>query len=225
MVSMKEKITCEHLILCEGEDEKQFLIAYLNSTERKKDDPRFESSVQVWNFGGNEQLKNGLTVISNTEGFSNLKTILIMRGAEADVFKAEKQIKAALSANALPVPLEQGVWSEIGVPFTAYLLFPSLGKGNKNGTLEHLCMELIKDEFAPELILPKISEFMSGLEKDHLRQFKHNFKSKIHSFISMTDPFVGLKIGEAARAGAFDWNNPALTGLNSCLIEGFNKER
>ena len=218
-----EKITHEHLILCEGEDEKQFLIHYLNSKERSKDDPRFESSVQVWNFGGNDQLRDGLAVVRRTEGFSQVKTLLVMRDAERDASAAKEQIRTALSQNDFAAPEEPGIWSDSGKPFTAYLLFPALGIAAGNGTLEHLCMDIIRREYQPEIVLPRIFGLMNKLEEDNIRTFRHGFKSKLHGFASMTDQFVGLKLGEMAKAGAFDWNSEKLAGLSDCLMEGFNK--
>ncbi len=34
-----------------------------------------------------------------------------------------------------------------------------------------------------------------------------------NTYFSVTDRYVSLKIGEAARAGAFDWENKALDAL------------
>ena len=218
------KILCRHLILCEGEDEKQFLIAYLNSKERKAEDIRFGEAVQVENFGGNEELKRGLAVTRRTPGFADLRTLLIIRDAERDAYIAEKEILTALRTEEYAVPTEMGAWSQNGLPYTAYLLFPSLGKELENGTLEDLCMELIREEYRPKQVMPRIAAFMNDLKDDGMRTYQHDFKSKIHSFFSVTDPFVGLKIGESARAGAFDWNSKRLSRLNSCLMEGFNRD-
>lgn len=218
-----EKIHKEHLILCEGEDEKQFLIAYLNSKERAENDSRFESSVQVWNFGGNEQLKDGLAVVRRTEGFSKLKTILIIRDAENDAARAIRQIQSSLAENSFSVPTEPGEWSGESAPFISFLLFPTLGKDVGNGTLEHLCMKIIKERYRAQLMLPHISSLMDDLRREGLREFKRDFKSKLHGFLSMTEPFVGRKIGESANMGAFDWDSVELNGLNRCLLEGFDK--
>ena len=46
----KEKIVCPHVILCEGRDELRFLSCY--KKERGKTDERFESDIQIINFGG-----------------------------------------------------------------------------------------------------------------------------------------------------------------------------
>jgi len=35
-------------------------------------------------------------------------------------------------------------------------------------------------------------------------------KTKLHSYLSGKDDFVGLKIGEASKAGAWDWDHERL---------------
>ena len=34
-----------------------------------------------------------------------------------------------------------------------------------------------------------------------------------------------MKIGEAAKAGAFDWNSPVLRGLKNFITDGFRKTK
>ena len=222
-----EKIIIEHenLILCEGRDEYLFLIYYLNSKERSEEDKRFASCVQVESFGGNTELPLSLRVLQKIEGYSKIKRILIVRDAETNAKTAISQIKSALSMAKLPVPSIAGDWVRTeGNPYVAFLLFPSLDSTPVNGTLEHLCMKLIKPEFCPETVFEKVDCFMDELKKQNIREYKRDFKSRIHSFFSVTDDFVGLKLGECANAGAFDWGSEELEGLNKCLIEGFNRD-
>ena len=60
-----------------------------------------------------------------------------------------------------------------------------------------------------------------SLKQRRLRTFKNEFKPKIHGFLSFTENLVGLKIGEAAKAGAFDWGSNQFDYLNTLLLEGF----
>lgn len=91
-------------------------------------------------------------------------------------------VKAGMST-----PKSAGMWQESGGINVGFLLFPQLDSDPIEGTLEDLCLKIIK------------------------------FKTKLHSFFSLTDRFVGLKIGEAADAGAFDWDSPELEGLRKMI--------
>lgn len=75
------KIKKSHLIICEGRDEQEFLIAYLNSREIL-DDPIFSNEIQVIDFGGNENLPNFLSVLKRMEDFEKVESLLVIRDAE-----------------------------------------------------------------------------------------------------------------------------------------------
>ena len=68
------------------------------------------------------------------------------------------------------------------------------------------------------LNIEEIDTFMKLLGDKHKREFPHEFKTKLHTYFSITDKFVGLKIGEAAKAGVFDWNSTRLDFLKSFLL-------
>ena len=67
----------------------------------------------------------------------------------------------------------------------------------------------------------KISDIMNCLKNKGVRYFKHDFKTRLHSFFSLTDGFVGSKVGEAARYGAFNWESIELEYLYKMIIEAF----
>ena len=48
-----QKIKHRNLILCEGTDDWNFLVEYLNSSERAKDDKRYAEDVDVLSYEGN----------------------------------------------------------------------------------------------------------------------------------------------------------------------------
>ena len=83
------------------------------------------------------------------------------------------------------------------------MLFPTCDPAPGNGTLEDLC-----------------HSFLTLLEKKG-REFPRIFKNRLHTYLSTNDRYVSLKIGEAAPAGAFDWNNTSLNALRDFLSEIF----
>ena len=218
---------CKHVILCEGRDELLFLVYYLNSRELKQVDKEYSESVQVFDFGGIGQLASFVKAFSNMNHFSEIESILIVRDAEKSVNSAIGSIGSALKKSGMPVPSSAGAWEsdENGSKRVAYLLFPSLSKTSKEGTLEDLCIDIIKDEHKSIEVLSECDSAMNNLLAKGVREFPRPFKTKMHSFFALTDLFVGMKIGEAAKAGAFNWASEKLEGLKQLLKETFDMSK
>ena len=221
MAIENRKIEHEHIIICEGRDEQNFLLSFLKSSEMQRKDQRLGENVGVLNFGGNDELPIFLKNIRNTPGYNKVKTILIMRDAETSVTQAIDQIGSALERSGFALPERTGYWSDAKEVKVAFLLFPDLNDNPTEGTLEDLCLRLLKEEYQPEIVIDKISDIMSCLKNKGVRYFKHDFKTRLHSFFSLTDGFVGSKVGEAARYGAFNWESIELEYLYKMIIEAF----
>lgn len=218
MASQTEKINHPHIIFCEGVDEQKFLIYYLNSPELKEH-PFLSEDVQIIDFGGNEELSNKLEVLKITPGFSSAKSLLIIRDAEKDPKAAVCQIQSSLEKTCLPMPLGPGEWKSNDSNFkTGFLLFPSCDKTVCKGTLEDLCLSILNQPDVSDMV-KEIQEFLIHLKQKTHREFPHEHKTKLHTYFSITDKFIGLKIGEAAQAQAFDWNSEKLHFLKSFLAE------
>lgn len=216
---MKENIIIrhEHVILCEGMDEQRFLISYFNSDRLKSIHSGFSDNIDIFDFGGNSQLSQFLEVVRRTPGFSHVKSVLIIRDAEADARKAISEIAKALRDNLLPVPDSPCQWCGETLK-VSFLLFPSCSEYLENGTLEDLCLKLLKKK-EPIDILEKIDSFLDALEQESKVHFPRRFKNKLHTYFSVSDKFVSMKIGEAAKANAFDWESPILDPFRKHLLE------
>lgn len=210
----------KHLILCEGIDEWKFLVRFLNSPALK-DNPFFSEEIEVFDFGGNEELSTYLEALKLIEGFSDVVSLLVIRDAELDARKAARQVQNALRENDLDVPDRQGQWTE-RTPKTCFLLFPDFGKKESPGTLEDLCITIL-DDTVTETPLEEIDAFVEHLEKDREQTFSHRHKTRLHTYFSTNNKLVSLKLGEAADAGAFDWSHPNLKPLKECL-KGMEKK-
>jgi hypothetical protein len=57
------------------------------------------------------------------------------------------------------------------------------------------------------------------LENYRREPFSRIFKAKLHTYFSVHNDYASLKIGEAAAAGAFDWNSPVLDPLKNFIQE------
>lgn len=204
----------KHLILCEGIDEWKFLVRYLNSPALEEN-PFFSKDIDVFDFGGNEQLSGYLAALKGIQGYSDVVSILVIRDAELDVQKAVRQVQSAFRTNGLDVPAAQGQWTE-GVPKTCFLLFPAFGTEERPGTLEDLCLTIL-DNAAAETPLEEIDTFIEHLRENRKKPFSHPHKARLHTYFSVNNKFVSMKVGEAADAGAFNWFHPNLNPLKDCL--------
>lgn len=209
------KILKEHLILCEGRDAKEFLIAFLNC-EALAGTPVFSKDIQVMDFGGNEQLAQHISILKNMEGFESVKSLVIVRDAERNQEGAIDTLRATLKNCGLPVPEVPYQIAE-GQIKTGYVLFPTCDADVRQGTLEDLCLSILAEN-NNEAILAEIDTLIQTLGDKYDRKFPHEFKTKLHSYFSVTDDFVALKIGEAARANAFNWYSEKLIPLRSFIL-------
>jgi hypothetical protein len=214
-VDRLKKITRPHLILCEGIDAKFFLIHYLRQTFGEA-----QEDFTVADFGGiNELDRNSLKVLPNLPNFEKLESIVIIRDAENDGVSAKNSVENSLRSNGYASPAKP---CEVKAPSkeqhhiaVAYALFPSFNLANESGTLEDLCLKIIAD-YDKDIILDIVEAATSAIEERN-GFLKRKHKNELHTFLSLTDNFVGLKIGESAKAGAFDFDSPYFTPLKQLL--------
>lgn len=208
----KDEIKKPCLLLCEGMDEMQFLIWYLNDKLLKKNS--VYDKIQILDFGGIRDLAKYLLALKGTGNFDEVERIAIMRDAETDSLAAVSSLNTVLAND----PELQKIIS----PYPYFLLPGKDEQGNwQNGTLEDLCLRIFRESENYELSKRQVqalsSSFLQICEKFRRADFKRRHKNKLHFFLSATDKYVGMKVGEAARAGAYDWDNVALSELKRFL--------
>ena len=206
----------EHLILCEGIDAWKFIVNFLNS-DAMSIYPDFSRTIQVENFGGNNQLQTKLQLWTRSPGFEHIRSLIIIRDAESDAVKAIHSIIRDMKKVGLPVPNGPQQLAKDNNISTGFLLFPTLSSDLQNGAIEDLCLTILKET---ELsTIEEIDDFLESLKQKDLRKFPRIFKTRLHTYFSVTDKYVSLKIGEAADAGAFDWGSVKLTPLRDFLLQ------
>lgn len=222
MAIAHKKILKEYLILCEGRDTENFLISYLNS-EALKCDERFGENIQTFDFGGIKDLNVFMQNLRNMEGFERVEQILVIRDAETDVEKAENDIKKAFRDCGLAVPDGCFKWnvSDSTSPATAYILLPTCDSYPKTGALEDLCWDILSGE-GTDALKTEVKTFVSKIKSNYEDSIgTHEHKSRLHAYFSIKDDYVSLKVGEAARVGAFDWSHDKLRPLKEIIEKGF----
>lgn len=213
MAEGSKEITHPHLIICEGVDAKYFMIWFINSKELRYE-PRFSQGIQVEDFGGITDLGDYLSMLKDVKGFNKLRSLLIVRDAERGASAAASSIRSSLSASSLAVPDAPCEWVRAH-PSVAFLLFPSCSSTPTEGTLEDLCLEIMKTDD----VIQNVDRFINDLQSAGKRTFPRVHKNKLHTYLSVTEPYVSLKIGEAGKAGAYDWSHEKMK-----RIAGFIKE-
>lgn len=199
------------LILAEGADAYWFIIRACEAFGAK--------GIQVLNFGGIDDLSDYPSTLKQLSGFERVESILIARDAERDPDSAIKSIKSSLKKAGLPVPVKAFKFTNTS-PRIAYMIFPgfSLDKNNKislsEGRLEHLCLGTLKDD----AIMSCVVKFIDCLESQG-KKLKYPHKTKVHAYLAGKDDFVGLKIGEAAKAGAWDWAHSLMEPYKQIIIK------
>ena len=105
-----------------------------------------------------------------------------------------------------------------GLPRIAYMLLPGfdLETGDRSvlkGTLEDLCLSTtISDP-----IHACVNLYIDCLSSKGFFPI-HPHKTRLHAYLSGKNELAGLKLGEAAKAGAWDWNHPALAPFREIII-------
>lgn len=95
-------------------------------------------------------------------------------------------------------------------------MFPACDKNPTTGTLEDLCLKILAKSDA-SMCMKEVNIFLERLETEHGKNFSHKFKTQLHAYFAVSDDYIGMKIGEAARAQAFDWSSSELESLKNFI--------
>jgi hypothetical protein len=205
-----------HLILCEGLDAKLFILWFLDF--HKRQDSAF-AAFRAYDFGGITDLTPFLRTISKTEGFRIIvRSICILRDAETAASDACRSIQASLRTCGFSVPDRPCVKADGSVNYpqiaTGFALFPDICGILESGTLEDLCLRILGKDDAEEILT--CADAALAPRKEHLSRFH---KNRLHTYFSLTDEFVSLKIGQAAQANAFNYESSDIIPLKSFLLQ------
>ncbi len=202
-----------HMVLCEGRDAYYFLCHLLDFFE--KGSPALRQ-FRVHDFRGIEDLRSCLSDLTKADGFETiLRSLSIVRDAETDATAACQSVKGALRDIGLAVPETPCSWTSAGSDKypgirTGFVLFPSCDANPKNGTLEDLCLRILPAQEAASVL-----SAANAVLEQYKPQLPRLHKNRLHAYFSLTDKFVSLKVGEAAKAGAFDWSATEIESLKT----------
>jgi len=217
-----DKISLPHLIVCEGLDAKLFMIYLLQPLI--KSNPLFEQ-FQVIEPGGNDDLRLFIKTLPNLPNFDTVKSITIVRDAENNSEGSNQSVQTLLKNAGFIVPDAPCVVAlpteDVYSVKVGYALFPKLNSHEVNGTLEDLCLNTLANP-DKDIILEIVDNAMKLYQK-RFTCFKRPHKNRLHTYLSLSDDFVGMKIGQSAQANAFDFSasmfEPLYIMLSSMLEE------
>jgi len=172
--------------------------------------------IQVIDFGGIDDLGEYLRTFKELSGSEKASTILIGRDAEKNPDGAVKSIKTALKKNGFAVPERPFTFAE-GKPCVAYMLFPGFESGSEGssllpGALEDLCLSTTKGDLVHECV----DLYVNCLKTNGIT-LKDLHKTRLHAYLAGKQDFAGLKVGEAAKAGAWNWNHTNLNPFRTII--------
>jgi hypothetical protein len=209
------RIQRENIILVEGEDGKYFFWYLLEKYKIE--------SIDVHNYGGINDLTKYLRTLQKLDNYNTIKTILIARDAEDSARSAIQSVNTSLKS--------AGIITENIQPFkisnetkkTGIMIFPGIDeKGGiiETGALEDLCLKLFKEQS----VITKTDVYISDYQKNG-HGFVRPHKNRFHAALSFTNEYVGLKIGETAKAQGFDFTSPPLKPFLDVLrqVDGVNE--
>lgn len=190
------------LIIVEGEDEKPFFEEIIKFIDL--------GNVQVLSIGGKTKLKNNLRALVRAPGFLKVRSIGIVRDANGDHKAAFQSVCGALKNADLLAP--NGPLTSIGEnPKITVFILPGL---NLPGMLEDLCLMAVGDDCA----MPCIDDFIDCLSDKNCDTPSNLSKAKLQIFLASRKK-PGLRLGEAAQAGHWPWENKAFDQVKQFLAQ------
>lgn len=201
------------VLLVEGMDEFSLLLNLLEHLRI--------AEIDICSYEGKDKLRPCLDALKIRDGFTSvLKTMGILRDADDDADAAFASVVGALSAVGLPAPSAPGEF--IGEkPRVGVFILPGNGQ---SGSLETICwpskagLEKARQEeddaSQPAETVPAVeveacvTSYVKCLQEKAVRLPRNLDKTSVHTYLAAHRK-PGLRIGEAAEAGCWDFHHEA----------------
>ncbi len=189
------------LLLVEGIDDARFFDAFLRSI------PKVD--VQVAAVGGRDGFRRILVeTLLRADNLSSLHSLGVARDADTNATDAFRSVRDALAAAGLPAPAQPFENQESEGLIVSVAILPD---GTSQGSLEDLC--LLSMQGQEQMVC--IEQYMACLAQAGIAA-RQPSKARLHAYLAAGDE-PGLRIGEAADAGVWDWNSGAFNQLAEFL--------
>ena len=196
----------ESLLLVEGNDDARFFGAFLRRLNL--------TGVQIAVVGDVNQFAPFLanTLVRDLE-FSRLGKLALVRDADLAPQAAFRSLQMALTRAGLPSPAAPFQTSTDGQPAVSVAILPD---GDSRGNLEDLCLRSIWGSGENGAALECVEQYLNCRGVSPGAESGRVSKARLHAYLAVADE-PGRRLGEAADAGIWDWNSPALQPLADFL--------
>ena len=198
-------VASDALLLVEGIDDAWFCNAFLRKGLQ-------QTAVQIAEVGGTPKLRRFIiNTLKPAENLPALRRLGIVTDADTNAMAAFQRVRDALAAAGLPAPRQVWDTAQSGNLTVSIAVLPD---GNAPGDLEGLCLRSIAD--AP--LTACVDEYIA-CAKAAGREIAELNKAKIHAYLAAAGNQAGLRLGEAAEAGVWDWQSPAFEQIRQFLLD------
>jgi hypothetical protein len=189
------------LLLVEGNDDARFLEALLRHLA--------VPDIQIATVDGKDNFRRVLAdLLPKADNYHRLRRLGIVRDADNDSIATFQSIRGALASAQLPVPNRVWESAQSGNLAVTVAILPD---GTSPGELEDLCLLSLEGHRVMECI----DEYMNCLANAEAPG-RRAAKSRLHAYLASGEN-PGLRIGEAADAGVWDWESTAFRSLAGFL--------
>lgn len=189
------------LLVVEGWDDQRLIIELMNKIGI--------TDIQIFRLGGIDNLRPYLNALVISPGFQDdVQALGIVRDADDDSINKLHSVQGALQAASLPVP-DRPLQIAGRNPTTAILILPH---DEETGALEDVCLASVE----ADAVIECVEGYMDCVQ-EKVETPPNNFaKAKVQTFLaSRLKP--GLRLGEAAEAGYWDFNHSSFDTLKELL--------
>ncbi len=194
------EIEQEKLLVVEGTDDARLFKALMRHIG--------VSGIQVLNVEGKDNIKKMLKVIPSSPGYSKVSSIGVVRDADDNAGRAFQSVRDALKAANLPSP--DAPLSSVEDGIKVVVLIAPYGKSS--GAIEDVCLESVAGDAA----MGCVQGYFSCLNDNGVKQPNSRTKAEAQAFLASRER-PGLRLGEAAEAGYWDFEHAAFEPFKRLL--------
>ncbi len=194
-------ITESHLLVVEGKEEEVFFGALIKHLGLQK--------VQIIPIGGKKNLRQNLKILAKSPQFKNAVVAMgIVRDADDNPAAAFQSVSDALQAAGLSVP-ESPSMPAGNTPKITIMILP---EGGASGMLEDLCLKAVENDNARICV----EQYFQCLQQKGLSFPRNMSKARVQVFLASRSE-SGKRLGEAAEAGYWPWDNQAFAEVKKFI--------
>jgi hypothetical protein len=157
--------------------------------------------IQPITFSGSGSRPEKMKALTDHPNFGRVAVLGVVTDAEGDAARAFQSVRTALQTAALPVPPDMGIWHSAQTPKVGVFIQPD---NASTGMLETLCLMAVGSDPTLECV----GAFLQcARNAGKCIAPKDEDRAKAHAYLAVC-PKPGLRVGEAAEAGYWDFGSP-----------------